>query len=57
MERVWVMELMEMMESIALNAGYPRYIENDSILADPQAYFDICQRIFPEMNIKLIKIQ
>lgn len=48
---------MKMLDSIAVIAGYPRYFESKDSLVDPQIYFDICQIIFPELNIKLIKIQ
>jgi hypothetical protein len=58
MERNEVIEeLMRMLELISQNAGYLRYFEDEYALVDPKIYFDICQIIFSELSIKLIKIQ
>jgi hypothetical protein len=46
-----------MLETITINAHYPRYIKNLNILVEYEFYFDICQIIFPWFNIKLIKIK
>ena len=48
---------MRMLDTISQNAGYLRYFENEQALVDPKIYFDICQIIFSELSIKLIKIQ
>jgi len=56
-QRRLIAEMMEMMEVIAFNAGYTRYFEDESILMQHEPYFDICQLIFSELNIKIIKIQ
>ena len=39
-----------------MNIGYPISLENLGILHDHSFYFDICLIIFPELNIKIIKI-
>jgi hypothetical protein len=50
-------ELLRMLEAITINIALPRYIENISILLDPEFYFEVSQIIFPELQMKIIKIQ
>jgi hypothetical protein len=51
-----VEDLLEIIEIICSNAGYSRCIKED-MLIDYCTYFDICQLIFSELSIKIIKIQ
>lgn len=50
-------DLQRMAESITINAHYPCNLGNLNILFEYEFYFDICQIIFPEFNIKLVKIK
>lgn len=52
-------DLERMLEAIIVNANYQTDYDIISlnILLDCDFYFDICQIIFPEFNIKLIKIK
>ena len=49
-------EIRKMLEEITINTALPLYIEDLTILLDHTLYFDICQRIFPELRMKIIKI-
>ena len=49
-------EIRQMLEAITINTAFPRYIEDLEILLEDTFYFDICQRIFPSLKIKIIKI-
>jgi hypothetical protein len=48
--------LVELMEIVCSNAGYSRFID-EKMLVEWRTYFDICQLIFGELSIKIIKIQ
>lgn len=50
-------DLYRMLEAITINANYPCYISSLNILLECNFYFDVCQIIFPELSIKLIKIK
>ncbi len=50
-------ELVHMLENIYLYGGYPKYIESAEVLLNYEIYFDICQIIFNELSIKIIKIE
>lgn len=47
---------MELMEIVCSNAGYSRFVD-EKMLVEWRTYFDICQLIFAELSIKIIKIQ
>ena len=49
-------EIRQMLEAITINTAFPRYVEDLEILLEDTFYFDICQRIFPSLKIKIIKI-
>ena len=49
-------QLWKMLEAVTLNAGYHRYIDSIDILSEAEFYLEICQLIFPEINISLVKI-
>ena len=50
-------EIRQMLEAITINTALPRYIEDLEILLEDAFYFDICQKIFPSLRIKIIKIR
>lgn len=45
-----------MLETLIINTGIDYEIENLDILLEQDFYFDICERIFPQQNISLLKI-
>jgi hypothetical protein len=44
------------MDYVCSNAAYSRFID-EKMLVQWRTYFDICQLIFAELSIKIIKIQ
>ena len=53
----FINELLERLEATLANAGCPQHLEDPNILVDYHLYFEICQLIFPELSIWLIKIR
>lgn len=49
-------DLRRMLEVITINTALPMYIESLDILMEHLLYFGICQRIFPDLRMKIIKI-
>lgn len=49
-------ELKRMLEVITINTALPMYIDDLDILLDHKLYFDICEKIFHHLRMKLIKI-
>ena len=46
-----------MLDTVILNSGYHhRYIDSIEILMEADFYIEICQLIFPEIHINLVKI-
>lgn len=50
-------DLQRMLEAISINANYPCDYNDLNILLTCDFYFDVCRIIFPELNIKLVKIK
>jgi hypothetical protein len=49
-------DLLELIELVCSNVAYSRFV-NEAMLIDYKTYFDICQLLFSELTIKIIKVQ
>lgn len=49
-------DLMHMLHTLIINAGIDYEIDNLDILLEHEFYFEICERIFPEIMINLLRI-